>query len=127
MQYNASKQPVGSLRISHEVIATIASNAAREVDGVYALTPFSLKLKGLVAGNRNTRSVAINLVEDTAIIDIRVILKQGVRIPDAAGRVQTAVKEAVQGMTGIAVSKVNVVIAGVCTEPAAAAPDSNYP
>jgi uncharacterized alkaline shock family protein YloU len=33
----------------------------------------------------------------------------------------------VQGMTGIAVSKVNVVIAGVCTEPAAAAPDSNGP
>ncbi len=117
MHNNLPKQPVGSLRISRDVIATIASNTAREVEGVQGLIPFSLKLSGWTSKNQLARGVVIDLVDDIAVIDIRVTLKQGARIPDVAGQIQVAVKEAVQSMTGIAVSKVNVTVAGVAFEP----------
>ena len=46
-------------------------------------------------------------------------IKAGVNIPETAEKIQSAVKEAVQNMTGIAVSRVNINIAGIVfAEPA---------
>ena len=47
------------------------------------------------------------------MIDIHVNIKSGVNIPQVAEKIQAAVKEAVQNMTGIAVSRVNIDIAGI--------------
>ncbi len=48
-----------------------------------------------------------------AIIDIRLKVKNGVKIPELSKKLQANVKEAVQNMTGVVVSKVNLQIAGV--------------
>ena len=48
-----------------------------------------------------------------AVIDIRLRVKHGVKFPELSKKLQTAVKEAVQNMTGVVVSKVNLQIAGV--------------
>ncbi|MEG2175051.1 MAG: Asp23/Gls24 family envelope stress response protein [Oscillospiraceae bacterium] len=102
------KQPVGSLRISRDVIATIAGTAAREVEGVSGLA--AVGFTGILSHRKAVHPVTIALSDDIAIIDLRLVLKNGVRIPIVADCVQRAVKESVQNMTGIAVSKVNVVI-----------------
>ena len=57
-------------------------------------------------------------VDDIAVIDVRLVLEHTARIPTVSQRVQSAVKEAVQNMTGITVAKVNVVAAGVHYEEA---------
>ena len=104
MQNNESRQPVGSLRISKDVIATITSFATKEIAGVADLAPFTTNIKGWLMKNLN---------DDVAVIDIHVILKYGYKIPEVSEKIQAAVKEAVQNMTGIAVSKVNIQVAGI--------------
>ena len=48
-----------------------------------------------------------------AVISLHINVKSGVNIPSVSENVQRAVKEAVQNMTGIVVSRVNIVIAGI--------------
>ena len=107
MNMTEQKQPIGSLKISKDVLATIATMAAKEVEGVYG-----------VAKGQISKAVAITLSDDIAVIDVRLVLEHTARIPTVSQRVQSAVKEAVQNMTGITVSKVNVVAAGVHYEEA---------
>ncbi len=113
MLNNEIKQPSGSLRISREVIATITGTAVKEIDGVADLAPFTTNIKGWLIKKQTARSIIINLTDDVAVIDVHVKLKSGARIPDVAGKIQFSVKEAVQNMTGIAVARVNVNIAGI--------------
>jgi len=107
MNMTEQRQPIGSLKISKDVLATIAAMAAKEVEGVYG-----------VAKGQISKAVAITLSDDIAVIDVRLVLEHTARIPTVSQRVQSAVKEAVQNMTGITVSKVNVVAAGVHYEEA---------
>lgn len=113
MNMNEKKQPIGSLRISKDVIATIVGYAAGEVEGVHSLATLSSNIKGIISQRKILKPVTVALLEDTAIIDIQVILAYGAKIPAVSVAIQEAVKEAVQSMTGIAVSKVNITIAGI--------------
>ena len=104
----------GSLKISDDVIIRIAEIAAAEIDGVYSVDkrlisswykiPFADKLFS---------PVKIALSKETVVIDISVIIKNGYKAAEIAGKVQAAVKSSVQNMTKIAVSKVNVTVAGI--------------
>ena len=113
MQINEDSQPTGSLRISREVIASIASTTAKEIPGVASLAPFTADIKGWIARKQITKPINIDLTDDIAVIDINVILKFGAHIPQVAAQIQSSVKEAIQSMTGIAVSRVNVTVAGI--------------
>jgi uncharacterized alkaline shock family protein YloU len=113
MRNTDQRQPGGSLRISRNVIATVAGIAAQEIEGVHGLAPYTANLTGWVIKKQTARPIAITLNDDVAIIDIHVVLKSGYTIPEVAEQIQVAVKDAVQSMTGIAVSKVNINIAGI--------------
>ena len=113
MRNTEQRQPGGSLRISRDVIATVAGSAAREIEGVYSLAPYNANLTGWVIKRQTARPIAITLNDDVAVVDIHIVLQSGYAIPVVAEKVQVAVKEAVQSMTGIAVSKVNINIAGI--------------
>ena len=112
MQNHEQVQPTGNLKISREVIATIARYAALEIEGVASLAAFSPNLKGLIK-RQVTRPIAIELNDEIATITIHLNVKAGVNIPQVSERVQAAVKETVQTMTGIAVNRVNIVVSGI--------------
>lgn len=102
----------GSLRISQDVIASIARYAATDMEGVTSLAPMPGNLTGWLE-RQPLRPISIQLEDGVAVIDIRVRVRHGAKIPELAKKLQTNVKEAVQNMTGIVVSKVNLQIAGV--------------
>ncbi len=108
-QYTA---PEGRCIISEEVIATIASTAALEVEGVAGLATRIPELRNLI-GTAASKAVAVVNNENETVVDIYLNLKEGVRIPDVAGDVQREVKSAVQSMTGKPVTKINVHVAGI--------------
>ncbi|HIY08752.1 MAG TPA: Asp23/Gls24 family envelope stress response protein [Firmicutes bacterium] len=106
--------PAGTLSISEDVIATIAANTTTEIEGVAALANFySNVVSSWFWKKQSSRPIIINLNDDVATIDIHVSLRSGVRIPDVAQNIQRSVKDAVQNMTGIAVTKVNVYVSGI--------------
>ena len=113
MKINNQKDPIGSLRISQNVIATIARTTAREIDGVAALTHLPADFKQILSKRQMPKPVSVTLADDIASIDMYLLLKEGAKIPLVCERVQQAVKESVQSMTGITVSKVNVMVSGI--------------
>ena len=46
-------------------------------------------------------------------IDVNIIVEYGARIPDVAYEIQSKVKNAIENMTGLNVSIVNVVVTGI--------------
>jgi uncharacterized alkaline shock family protein YloU len=110
----------GSLKISEDVLAAIAGNATKEIKGVAGLSLrpapdgfdfFHKKSTG--------KAIRLEIKDGEAIIDIFVTLYNGVKIPDTSEQIQVRVKETVQNMTGITVSKVNVHISGLVIAEAA--------
>ena len=113
MNVEHNKQPAGSLKISQEVLATIANFASEEIDGVVSLANTYTPIKIFLKKGSIARPIQISLNDDVAVIDISVNLKYGANIPEVAETLQKTVKDAVQNMTGITVSKVNVHVAGI--------------
>lgn len=107
---------VGTLRISKEVLSTIAGTAASEVEGVERIAASPVDFKGMLSRRSFPKAVAISLSDDMAEVTLRLVLKQGVKIPVVSERVQKAVKESIQSMTAITVSKVNIVVEGIAYE-----------
>lgn len=114
MQNHENTQPNGNLKISREVIST--KYAALEVEGVASLASFTANLKGWLLRRKSAKPITIDLTDDVARIDLHINVKAGVKIPELAEKVQAAVKEAVQNMTGIAVSHVNIEISDIIFE-----------
>ena len=109
------KPSEGSCIISEDVIATIASTAALEVQGVASMAQRPTDIRGLISSSA-AKSVKVVNNENETIIDVYVNLRLGARIQDVAGDVQHGVKVAVQSMTGKPVTKVNVHVAGIILE-----------
>lgn len=107
------KSTAGSLKISEDVLATVTRLAIQEIDGVHCLAQSIPTVKEMVFTTNASRPVKISLNGDVAQIDVSVIVKFGYKIRDVAEEIQNAVKDSVQNMTGVTVSKVNIYVAGV--------------
>ena len=113
----------GSLQISTDVIAKIARCAAMEIDGVADVScgrQQSKKAKELLEMVNLQSPVTVEMREGTADITLNLIVRFGTCVPVIAEKVQKNVKNAVQNMTHVTVSLVNLVVAGlVADQPAA--------
>ncbi|MBC6003931.1 MAG: Asp23/Gls24 family envelope stress response protein [Paeniclostridium sordellii] len=96
----------GQVKISNDVIATIAGLAAIEVEGVETTSTFTDKLL-------KNNGVKIQIEEDEVILDVMIIIDYGISIPDIAFKVQENVKNTVETMTGLKVSQVNIHVQGI--------------
>ena len=110
----------GSLQISTEVIAKIARCAALEIEGVAEVScgrQQSKKAKELLEMVNVQSPVTVEMREGTADITLNLVVRFGTCIPVMAEKVQKNVKNAVQNMTRVTVSRVNLIIAGLAAEP----------
>ncbi len=105
----------GSLQISTEVLGKIARCAALEVAGVAEVSCGSQnrKVKDFLERANVQSPVTVEMRDGTAEITLHLVVAFGVRIPSVAEKVQENVKTAVQNMTNVTVSRVDLVIAGL--------------
>lgn len=106
---------MGIVKISDEVVGVIAGLATTEVKGIVGM---SASLVGgitqILTGKKNlSKGVKVSVGENSAAIDLYVVVEYGVRIPDVAVEVQENVKKAVESMTGLNVSAVNIHVQNV--------------
>lgn len=108
---------IGGLIISEDVIAAIACNAAKDIEGVAGIATRPVDIKAVIKKanftNRSSKSVKVTEEDNDLVISIYINLREGSKIPVVAEAVQSSIKDAVQNMTGRIVSKVNVTIAGI--------------
>ena len=106
----------GTIKLHEGVIATVVKNAACSIDGIVSLAgnSFTDSIADILGTKkRNDGAIKIDLVEDTASIEISVIAAYGKNIPKLALNVQTSIIEDVKKITGLTVTKVDVIVQGV--------------
>jgi len=107
---------LGDIKISNEVVGTIASMAAADVDGICSLVgKFSL---GEMLGRKDAdKGVEVKIEDNRVVIHVEVNVEYGVNIYDACHRLQRMVKDTVEEMTGLVVDRVNVDVRGIVVSP----------
>ncbi len=110
-----SKSSMGDLVISNEVISSIAINAAKDVDGVSSFYNGPADVVSTIKQGSLHVMSPVRLIQegDDLSISIYINIAPGKKCRSVACKVQTAVKESVQNMTGKRVSKVNAIVAGI--------------
>ena len=103
------------IKIADDVVAVIAGKAASEVSGVFGMSGgFAGGISEVFSGKKNfAKGIKVEAGEKETKIDVNIIVEYGARIPDVAFEIQNRVKKAVETMTGLNVSSVNVHVQGV--------------
>ncbi|MFC1703418.1 Asp23/Gls24 family envelope stress response protein [Candidatus Omnitrophota bacterium] len=109
------KNDIGSVKIHNKVIASIASTATLEVEGV----------KGISSGLREnflgsfSKKASVNGIKvqvnnnDEVQITIPITVHYGVNVPEIATKVQDSVRTAIDKMTNLSLKDINVEIQGI--------------
>ena len=102
------------VRISEDVLATVAGIAAAEVDGVAGLNGnVADSLLSLVGKKSPAAGVRVCEGDKGLVLEVNITLAYGHSAPRVACRVQKAVTSAVEDMTGIVPTAVNVAVVDV--------------
>ena len=103
------------IKISDDVVSVIAGKAVSEISGVAGMAGgFAGGISEVLSGKKNlSKGIKVDVEEKEVKIDVNIIVEYGVRIPDVAFEIQNRVKKAVETMTGLNVTSVNVHVQGV--------------
>ena len=105
---------IGSVQIADDVVAMIASLATTEVDGVSSMAGnVTNELMSKVGMKNLTKGVKVDVLNGNVSVDLAVTMEFGCNIPATCQKVQMKVKNAIENMTGLTCSDVNIRIVGV--------------
>lgn len=104
----------GVISYSEDVIAIISGLAASEVQGVAGMSGGIKSGIGELLGRKDlAKGIKASINGNDAVIEVNIIVHYGTIISDIALEIQKGVKRAVEGMTGLKVTNVNVNVQGV--------------
>ncbi len=104
----------GTIRISDDVVATIAGLAALETPGIAAMSGgISEGLAKRISGKNVHKGVSVEVGTEEAAVDLRIIVEYGSKIHQVCRMLQENVKDSLEAMTGLRVVEVNVKVEGV--------------
>lgn len=96
------------IKVSEDVIINAVKLAALEVKGVAGLDGKVNALSKIFSNG----PISVTYMHDVIAVDVKILIEKTSKACVAAEKVQTAVKENIQDMFGIAVARVNVHING---------------
>lgn len=114
VENNEPQETVTTVKIADEVVSVIAAKAAGEVDGIAAMT-------GSIAGEfveklgvKNlSKGIKVDIAESNVAISLSVVVNYGYKIPDICKEAQNSVRAAVESMTGLNVTEVNIYVQSI--------------
>ncbi|HIV61776.1 MAG TPA: Asp23/Gls24 family envelope stress response protein [Candidatus Butyricicoccus avistercoris] len=114
-EYWMTTHDQGSIKISEDVVASIAAVATSETDGVSGLySSFTNDIVSFLGKKTPTKGVKVTFHSDNTVdIDICYLACFGSNICDVAKNVQENVKSAVESMTNLDIGNINIHVAGV--------------
>ena len=108
---------IGTVQIADDVVAIIAGLAATEVQGVSSMAGNITKEIISKLGVKNlSKGVRVSVEEGSVCVDVAINVDYGYSVTEVSYKVQEKVKTAIENMTGLSVTEVNVKIAGVSLE-----------
>lgn len=118
MRHETFKGNLGAIRISDSAIATLVSIAVLKVPKVVDLGgsffDYIIESIGELFGKRfKEKGVKVNLGEKEVSIEISAVVEFGADIGEVGSQIQERIRDAVENMTGLVVSEINVNITSV--------------
>ena len=105
---------LGEVQIADEVVATIAGLAATEVEGVSSMAGnITNELIGKLGVKNLSKGVKVLVSDQSVDVDLALNIDYGYSIMKVSEKVQDRVKSAIENMTGLEVSMVNIRIVKV--------------
>lgn len=107
----------GEVQIADEVVAIIAGMAATEVKGVASMAGnIKNELVAKMGMKTLSKGVKVEVTDTDVKVDLTLNVAFEANILEVTGIVQEKVKAAIESMTGMKVSEVNIRVAGVVLE-----------
>ncbi len=103
----------GQIKIHEGAIATIVRKAACSVPGVTRITGNSFvdNIAEIVGSKKiQDRSIQIAMNNSSVAVELSINIQYGVQLPAVAAAVQDAVSKEIKAITGLNVTKVNVIV-----------------
>ena len=114
IQLSQEDETFGTVKIADDVVAMIAALAATEVDGVAAMNGNVAKeLLSKVGVRGLAKGVKVDISNQKVKVELAVVVEYGFNIPATCQSVQNKVKNAIENMTGLEVTDVNIRIADI--------------
>lgn len=105
---------LGAVKIADEVVAIIAGLAATEVEGVGSMAGnITNELVSKLGMKNLSKGIRVEVLDGIVNVDVALNISYGYSVPDVSVKVQERVKNAIENMTGLEVSIVNIRIASV--------------
>ena len=107
-------EQLGAVQIADDVVAMIARLATCEVEGVSsAAGNVTGEFMNKVGIKNLQKGVKVEIFKNRVVVDIAIAVEYGYNIPTVSQQVQGKIKSAIENMTGLEVTDVNVRISGV--------------
>lgn len=107
-------EKIGTVKIADDVVAMIAALAATEVDGVAAMGGnMSNEILKRVGMKSLAKGAKVDVLNQKVKVELAITMEYGFNIPATCQQVQNKVKSAIENMTGLEVTDVNIRIAGI--------------
>ncbi len=107
----------GTTTINDLVVTKVAAIAARETSGVYDLGGGAARALGAMTervgvsmSDDRSRGVSVEVGEREAAVDLTLVVEYGESIPKVSDAVRENVIKRIEGITGLSVAEVNIVV-----------------
>ena len=112
--FKIKEDKLGKVKIADEVVAIIAGLAATEVEGVSSMAGnITNELVSRLGMKNLSKGIRVEVKDGVVRVDVALNIAYGYAIPEVSTKVQEKVKIAIENMTGLEVSGINVRIASV--------------
>ncbi len=112
--FKIKEDKLGEVKIADEVVAIIAGLASTEVEGVSSMAGnITNELVSKLGMKNLSKGIRVDVSDGVVRVDVALNIAYGYAIPDVSAKVQEKVRSAIENMTGLDVSGVNVRIASV--------------
>jgi uncharacterized alkaline shock family protein YloU len=115
------KTDLGEINVTNETIGNIVSLNLADVKGVVGSRKSIIKeitdmLRGDTSENEieeASRNIKVEIKDNKPLINLYIVIKYGVRIPDIAWDIQTRVKEGIMKKLGTDINEIDIHIQGI--------------
>ena len=115
------KTDLGEINISKESIRSIVSLTLADVKGVVGNRKSIIKeITDMLRGDTNeneieeaSRTIKVEIKDNKPLINLYIIIKYGVRIPDIAWDIQSRAKEGLIKKLGIEINEIDIHVQGI--------------
>ncbi len=114
MHKEESQTDLGNIRIHKNVIASIASIAAVEIDGVKRIGgDFRSGILELI-GKKVLMAIKVDIDKNEEIrLEVPLVIRYGFNIPDIANKAQENIRNALEKMTNLSIKYININVQGI--------------